>query len=104
MIFIPKDMHYIDPIKYSKQLKKFSNLNENREVSEMAVPHDGYKKVPLSEKIKSLSPEKQEELKQYVETIKEIKRKISEILEETPKKVDETGGNMSSGLYLSTEE
>jgi hypothetical protein len=97
-------MHYIDPIKYSKQLKKFSNLNENREVSEMSIPPDGHKKMTLSEKVKSLSPEKREELNQYVETIKEIKKKINEMLEETPKKVDETGGNMSSGLYLSTEE
>lgn len=40
------------------------------------------KKSSLKEKLKRLSPDKQEELKQYVESVKEIKRKISEILSE----------------------
>ena len=36
----------------------------------------------LKEKLNALSPEKQEELKQYVESVKEIKRKINEMLKE----------------------
>lgn len=55
----------------------------------------------LREKIKNLSPEKKEELKQYAESIKEIKRKISAMLSGTDK-VEEAGGNMT-GKHLSTE-
>ncbi len=40
------------------------------------------KKSNLKEKLKRLSPDKQEELKQYVESVKEIKRKITEMLSE----------------------
>lgn len=47
----------------------------------------------LREKIKNLTPEKQEELKQYAESIKEIKRKIKEMLNDTGK-VEERGGDM----------
>ena len=54
-------------------------------------------KSSIRERVKRLSPEKQEELKQYVESVKEIKRKINEIL-------SEGGGNMSSGLNLSPVE
>jgi DNA repair exonuclease SbcCD ATPase subunit len=90
-------MQYVDPIKYSKSIKQIN------EVEEMKIPHDGHKKMSLSEKVKSLSPEKQEELKQYVDTIKEVKKKINEMLNSS-EKVEETGGNMSSGLYLSPEE
>lgn len=46
------------------------------------------KKYGLKEKIKKLSPEKQEELKQYVDSVKEIKRKINEMLKEA-------GGDMT---------
>jgi diadenosine tetraphosphate (Ap4A) HIT family hydrolase len=47
----------------------------------------------LKEKIKNLSPEKKEELKQYADSVKEIKRKIKEILNEAGK-VQERGGDM----------
>ena len=50
------------------------------------------KKSSLKEKLKRLSPEKQEELKQYVESVKEIKRKIGEMLSEVGG--DTTGGTL----------
>lgn len=46
------------------------------------------KKFNLKEKLKNLSPDKQEELKQYVESVREIKRKINEMLKEA-------GGDMT---------
>lgn len=90
-------MKYVDPVQYSKQMRHIMGLTENE------VPfEDGHKKVSMSEKIKSMTPEKQEELNQYLKTIKEIKRKINEMLNE-PKKMDETGGP-NVDLHLNTEE
>lgn len=60
------------------------------------------KNTSIRERVKSLSPEKQEELKQYVESIKEIKRKINEMLSQA-EKVDEVGGNMMD-LHLDPED
>lgn len=51
------------------------------------------KKSSIREKVKRMTPEKQEELKQYVDSIKEIKRKIREMLNEADK-VEEVGGDM----------
>lgn len=56
----------------------------------------------IRERVKLLSPEKQEELKQYVESIKEIKRKINEMLSQKGK-VEEVGGDMMH-LHLDTDE
>lgn len=47
-------------------------------------------KSSIRKKLEGMSPEKQEELRQYVESIKEIKRKIKEMLSEAP--VNEMGG------------
>lgn len=55
-----------------------------------------------------LSPDDRKKLKEYIESIQEIKKEISELLEkagmrytgESKRKVDEEGGNKSSGLYL----
>jgi len=61
------------------------------------------KKSNIREKVKSMTPEKQEELMQYVKSIKEIKRKISEMLKET--QVNETGGPIPvDSMHLNTEE
>ena len=93
-------MEYVDPIQYSKQL---SILKENQQMPEMAIPPDGHKKMSLKEKIASLTPEKQEELKQYVDTIKEVKRKITEIIKEAGK-VEEVGGPIPvDSMHLNTE-
>lgn len=95
-------MQYIDPIKYSKHLKTFSNINENKEMPEMAIPPDGYKKVSMKEKIAKLSQGEIEELNQYFEAIKEIKRKINEIVNGAGK-VEEVGGD-TTNLHLNPEE
>lgn len=60
------------------------------------------KKSSIREKVKSMTPEKQEELMQYVKSIKEIKRKIKEMLDQTGK-VEEAGGDMMH-LHLDPED
>jgi len=55
-----------------------------------------------------LSPDEKKKLKEYIESVKEIKKEIDELLEkagvkytmESKRKVDEEGGNMSSNLTL----
>jgi hypothetical protein len=55
-----------------------------------------------------LSHDDRKKLKEYIESIKEIKKEIGELLEkagmkytaESKRKVEEEGGNKSSGLYL----
>lgn len=60
-------------------------------------------KSSVRKKVESMSPEKIEELTQYVKSIKEIKRKISEMLNETP--VNEIGGPIPvDSMHLNTEE
>lgn len=61
------------------------------------------KKSNIRQKVESMSPEKIEELTQYVKSIKEIRRKISEMLNETS--VNETGGPIPvNSLTLNPEE
>lgn len=61
------------------------------------------KKSSIRQKVESMSPDKREELKSYVESIKEIKRKIKEMLSEAP--VNETGGPIPvDSMHLKTEE
>ena len=53
-----------------------------------------------------LSPDEKKKLKEYIESVQEIKKEIDELLEkagvkytmESKRKVDEEGGNMSSNL------
>jgi hypothetical protein len=59
-------------------------------------------KQELIERIKSLTPEDLEKLKEYNDALKEIKKEIKEIL--SGGKVEEEGGNYSSDLYLNPEE
>ena len=58
----------------------------------------------IKDKVAKLTPEEQEELKQYVTSIKEIKKKIAEMLSETGK-VEEVGGPIPvDSMHLNTEE
>jgi hypothetical protein len=57
----------------------------------------------IKEAIGSLSFEEQEQVKQYVTSIKEIKKKIEELISKGKANMQE-GGNMSSGLVLHDEE
>ena len=52
----------------------------------------------LKEKIAKLTPDEKEKLQQYAESVKEIKKEINTLLNKG--KVNEEGGNKSSGLYL----
>lgn len=89
-------MKYVDPVQYSKQMRHMMGLTE------MEVPNDGHTKVrSQKQKIESMTPEKQEELNQYLKTIKEIKRKIHEMLNEPS--LEEQGGPKVN-LHLNTEE
>jgi len=59
----------------------------------------------IKESIKNLTHEQMEELKQYATSIKEIKKKMAEMLHNAkPSMESDQGGNMSSGLVLSDEE
>ncbi len=52
----------------------------------------------LREKIAKLTPEEKEKLEQYAESVKEIKKEINNLLNKD--RMNEEGGNKSSGLYL----
>lgn len=58
--------------------------------------------LTLKEKIAKLSPDDKEKLKQYAESIKEMKKEINELLNKSS--ISEEGGNQSSGLYLNPNE
>jgi hypothetical protein len=90
-------MNYLDPVEYSKKLKA---LMEDESYNEDVVPVKG--EMSMKERISKLSPDKKEKLKQYVEAIKEIKKEISELINEDA--IEEVGGNVSSGLTLNPEE
>ena len=55
-------------------------------------------------KLENLSPEEQKKLKEYITSLKEIKKEIKELLEKAEivnvKDISEEGGNKSSGLFL----
>jgi hypothetical protein len=53
--------------------------------------------------IKSLPQDEQEQVNQYLTSIKEMKKKLVELVMKGKKNLEE-GGNMSSGLTLHTEE
>jgi glucosamine 6-phosphate synthetase-like amidotransferase/phosphosugar isomerase protein len=59
-------------------------------------------RTQLKERIKKLSPEEREKLKEYGDALKEIKKAMKELLNKKEIK-KEIGGNMSSGLSLSPE-
>jgi hypothetical protein len=54
--------------------------------------------------MKGLSPDEQDQLKQYGNSIKEIKKKMVELIQKGHSNLTEQGGNMSSGLILHDEE
>ena len=52
----------------------------------------------------NLSPDEQTKLKEYVDSIKEIKKEIGKLIKKSnTKKMESEGGNMSSGLTLSVD-
>ena len=91
-------MQYLDPVTYSKKI--LSLMEEDMPKVEEVIPVKGEK--TMKERISELSPDEKTKLKEYMDAIKEIKKEIYELLHKD--QVSETGGNMSSGLTLSSEE
>lgn len=59
----------------------------------------------IKEALKNLTHEEKEQMHQYATSIKEIKKKMAEMIHKAKAvKETETGGNMSSGLVLHDEE
>ena len=55
----------------------------------------------IKEALKNLTHEEKAEMRQYAESIKEIKKKMAEMIHKAGSGMEE-GGNMSSGLVLRT--
>jgi hypothetical protein len=91
-------MNYLNPVEYSKKLKALMEIES--ESTDEVVQVKG--EMSMKERISNLSPDKKEKLTQYIDAIKEIKKEIHELLNEDA--LEETGGNMSSGLVLQPEE
>jgi len=53
--------------------------------------------------LKNLSPDEQTQLKEYIDSMKEIKKEITKLVGKAKQPVQEQGGNMSSGLTLKDE-
>jgi hypothetical protein len=58
----------------------------------------------IRETLKALSPEERDQFKQYGTSIKEIKKKMVELLQKGRANLEETGGNVSTGLVMRDEE
>lgn len=59
--------------------------------------------INAKEAVKSLPQEEQDQVQQYIIIIKEMKKKLLELVSKGKKNIEE-GGDMSSGLYLNNEE
>ena len=52
----------------------------------------------------SLSPDEKEQLQEYIASVKEIKKEIKKLVSKAKgTNIDEEGGNMSTGLTLSSK-
>ena len=92
-------MNYLDPVKYSKAI--LALMEDESMPQEETVPVQGT--MSMKERVGKLSPDDKKKLEEYIDAIKEIKKEIKELINKK-EAVDEDGGNMSSGLYMSTEE
>jgi rubrerythrin len=90
-------MNYIDPVKYRNTILSLME-DEMPEVEEV-VPVKG--KKTMKERLSELTPDEKQKLKEYMDALKEIKKEVYELLH---KDQMEEGGNMSTNLYMPTEE
>lgn len=90
-------MHYLDPVTYSKKI--LALMEDEMPAVEETIPVKG--EMTMKERISNLLPEEKEKLKQYMDALKEIKKEVFELLHKDAVK---EGGNVSSGLTLSSEE
>lgn len=91
-------MNYLDPVTYSKKI--LSLMEDDMPKVDEVVPVEG--SMSMKERVSKLSPDDQKKLKEYIDAIKEIKKEIYELVNKEA--VQETGGNMTSGLVLNPEE
>ena len=90
-------MHYLDPVTYSKKI--LALMEDEMPPVEETIPVKGEK--TMKERISELSPDEKQKLKEYMDALKEIKKEVFELLHKDAVK---EGGNVSSGLTLSSEE
>lgn len=99
-------MNYISPIQYSQVLNTFRGINEEYEeeitvdVPEIPSPEQQSplgSRGKVSELMANLSPEDREQLKEYADSLVEIKKEIRKILTKAKSggdSMDEIGGDM----------
>ena len=96
-----------------KQLEPDFNMNAKM-VDYLKNTHNGRSISGIKENLKNkkmakynfenLSPDEKQKLEEYIASVKEIKKEIKSLVQKAKgKDIEETGGNMSSGLKLSTD-
>jgi hypothetical protein len=92
-----------------KELEPDFNMNA-RMVDYLRKQYDGRHISGIKENktmkynFENLTPDEQTKLKEYVESVKEIKKEIKKLVRKSEgKTLEKEGGNMSSGLKLSTK-
>jgi hypothetical protein len=90
-------MNYLDPVTYSKKI--LSLMEDEMPAVEETIPVKG--PMSMKERVSKLTPDEKQKLEEYMAALKEIKKEVYELLHKDPVK---EGGNMSSGLTLSSEE
>jgi len=106
-------VNYISPINYAQTLNTFKAgtfINEeSEEVVEEEVEETAPKKMsPARQKLEvikqGLSPDKQEQLEEYLNAMEEIKKEIKKLVEEGSHQMQETGGDQMHKWMHETEK
>jgi hypothetical protein len=88
----------------AKMVDYLRNTHKGRFVSGIKENINNKNKKMAKYNFENLSPDEQTKLKEYVESVKEIKKEIGKLVKKSnTKKMKEEGGNMSSGLTLSAD-
>jgi len=88
----------------AKMVDYLRNTHNGRFVSGIKEKINNKNKKMAKYNFENLSPDEQTKLKEYVESVKEIKKEIGKLVKKSnTKKMKEDGGNMSSGLTLSAD-
>jgi hypothetical protein len=88
----------------AKMVDYLRNTHNGRFVSGIKENINNKNKKMAKYNFENLSPDEQTKLKEYVESVKEIKKEIEKLVKKSnTKKMKEEGGNMSSGLTLSAD-
>jgi uncharacterized membrane protein YfhO len=83
----------VDYLKNTHNGRSISGIKENLKNKKMAKYN-----------FENLSPDEKQKLEEYIESVKEINKEIKSLVRKAKgKDIEETGGNMSSGLKLSTD-